>query len=148
MSEELRPVAVRIADQASTLGPQNQVLTPFLSRLNAPVDRLSAGWVEMEPGRAAAPHVHDDSELIVIVARGAVTTLWGERLEPIPHVAGEAVWVPAGLVHAGVNLSAAVGAELYEVRTDPWFNDDVRLRPDLDGLLAIRVAELTRGVAG
>lgn len=123
---------VRNASQlAATSSPQRQQLTHVITRPEVDTDGLCGLAVTMPGRHHAAPHEHAKSELIVHVLQGAVTTLWGEDMHHLPHTSGDMVYIPAGVPHAGASPDD-LGCVLTEVRTDPWGNLDVQMRPDLD----------------
>ncbi len=137
-----RPISVSIEQQPSHTGLQGQNLTPIIYSGTAPVGALSAGRVVMPPRHLARAHVHNHTEIIVCVLEGRAATLWGNDMQPLVHDAGSMVWVPAGVPHAAVNLSNTDRVVAIEVRTDPAFNDDVELLPDLDEVAAEQVRKL------
>jgi uncharacterized RmlC-like cupin family protein len=76
------------------------------------------------------------------VLDGWAATLFGEEMTPMVHGPGSVIWVPAGLVHAAVNLSRVQLLVAVEHRTDPEFNADVELVPELQELAQQRAEEL------
>ncbi|GAA5159683.1 hypothetical protein GCM10023321_41180 [Pseudonocardia eucalypti] len=118
--------------------PQRQVLTPAIAK----GAQVSSGFVVMPAGHAAAAHVHDMHDMIVIVLEGNVTTLIGERLEnEYRHEPGDSFLIPAGQPHVGIN-AAPWRCVLVECRSDPYFNEDVTLLPELEAVVQRRAAEL------
>jgi len=121
--------AVQLADLVTAQGPQKQFLTPAI----ADGAQLSVGYVAMPPGHHAIPHMHSKYDIIIVVLEGNVMSLLGDNLEDaVPHKAGDCVLIPAGMPHAGVNLSTTNRVVLVECRADPSFNDDVQVLPYLD----------------
>jgi uncharacterized RmlC-like cupin family protein len=125
------PVAV-----TPTLGPQGQQLLPCITADACGAVGISAGMVVMPPGRWSRPHLHAHSEIVVCCVTGHAVTLLGPDLTPVHHGPGELLHIPAGVAHVAVNLSTTAGLVAVEVRTDPHFNDDVVLLPELDDLVA------------
>ncbi|MGI8312195.1 cupin domain-containing protein [Saccharopolyspora hattusasensis] len=113
------------------VGPQGQELYSCVTAANSGATGISAGMVVMPPGGISRPHLHAHSEIIVCCVAGAAVTLVGPELRPVPHAAGEFIHIPAGVVHVAVNLSSAATLVAIEMRTDPMFNEDVVVLPDL-----------------
>jgi uncharacterized RmlC-like cupin family protein len=124
--------ASRFHDLRQELGPQRQSLLPAIATGRHPI---SSGWVVMPDGHMAAPHIHRDSDIIVAVISGHVVSLLGEHLTPEFHGPGDSIHIPAGVLHAGVNLNTAQRAVLLECRTDPHFNRDVIPIPGFENML-------------
>jgi len=136
------PVVVRSRDVLQEKSPQAQLLRPLIHRGIAPVGDISIGSVVMPGGGISEPHVHEYSEIIVLVLEGHAATLCGEGMDPVLHGPGDPIWVPAGVPHVAVNLSLDHHVVAIEVRTDPHFNKDVVLRPDLRDVAQARVPGL------
>src|SRR5262245_45178597 len=105
MSNPTTPVVVRKREVLQERSPQAQLLRPLVHRGVAPVGDISLGDVTMPGGGISEPHVHEHSEIIVLVLEGYAATLWGEDMEPAVHGPGDPIWVPAGVPHVAVNLS-------------------------------------------
>lgn len=129
---------------APILGSQGQKLIPTITQENCGSDALSACTVVMPPGKTSKAHLHEDNDIIVIVVEGHAATLIGEAMEPAYHGQGEFIFIPAGVPHAAVNLSAKDRLVAFEVRTDPHFNEDVVLLPHLEDKLAKTTAYLQK----
>ncbi|WP_405167398.1 cupin domain-containing protein [Nocardia sp. NBC_01499] len=141
------PRAVRVVaagDVAKEIGSQGQQLVPCITRETAGSQGISAGMVNMPPGKVSRAHYHAHSEIIVVCLRGHAATLVGPNLTPYVHGPGEFVYIPEGVVHVGVNLSETEDLVAVEMRTDPMFNDDVVLTPDYDSAVVDAVARLRR----
>ncbi|MFC7622120.1 cupin domain-containing protein [Microlunatus sp. GCM10028923] len=106
--------------------------------------RISGGSVRMPPGGASRTHHHPDSDIIVAVVSGrAATIVWHDgEPEVLPHTVDEMCYVPAGLPHCAVNLSLSEPVLALEFRTDPEFNADVALLPNLEDQARALVEEL------
>lgn len=129
------------------LGAQNQQLAPLVHAGVVDPKGLTCGMVRMEGAHHAAPHIHEHSPILVFVHKGMIASLVGEQLRPMLHAPGSVLWIAPGVLHLGVNLDPTAPAALLEARTDPDFNRDVVRRPDLDDLVAERVADLQRRYA-
>jgi uncharacterized RmlC-like cupin family protein len=125
----------RFRDLHREFGPQRQSLLPSIATGRGPI---SSGWVVMPEGHMAAPHVHQDNDIIVAVISGHVVSLLGEHLAPEFHAPGDTIHIPAGVLHAGVNLNTATRAVLLECRTDPHFNRDVIAIPGFEDMVQVQ----------
>jgi len=85
------------------------------------------------PGGRAKAHLHAHHESAIYVLTGSVRVFWGDGLEhSADSVAGDFVYIPAGVPHVPVNLSPDTEATALVARTDPNEQESVVLRPDLD----------------
>lgn len=128
-----------------TMGPQRQQLAPAVHSGVAPIETLSSGVVRMVGGHHALPHIHEHSEITVLVVSGMVASLAGDDLEEMfLHAPGSIMYIGPGVPHVGINLDPDTEATVFEVRTDRAFNDDVVRLPELDAIAAARVDQLQR----
>jgi uncharacterized RmlC-like cupin family protein len=82
--------------------------------------------VVIPPGARAEPHVHIGYETGIYVLEGRVLTRWGESLEhEVVSEPGEFLFVPPGVPHEAVNLSATEPARAVVARNDPAEQDKV-----------------------
>ena len=87
---------------------------------------LSRHLVVIPPGAKAEPHRHIGYETGIYVLAGRVLTRWGERLEhEVVSEAGDFLFVPPGVPHEAINLSAAEPARAVIARNDPAEQDKV-----------------------
>ena len=87
---------------------------------------LSMHVVVIPPGARAQPHRHIGYETGIFVLEGRVLTRWGERLEhEVISEAGDFLFVPPGVAHEAVNLSATDAARAVIARNDPAEQDKV-----------------------
>lgn len=87
---------------------------------------LSMHLVVIPPGARAEPHIHLGYETGIYVLEGRVLTRWGEALEhEVVSSAGEFLFVPPGVPHEAVNLSATEPARAVIARNDPAEQDKV-----------------------
>lgn len=87
---------------------------------------LSMHLVVIPPGGRAEPHVHVGYETGIYVLEGRVLTRWGAALEnEIVSAAGEFLFVPPGVPHEAINLSASEAARAVVARNDPAEQDKV-----------------------
>jgi uncharacterized RmlC-like cupin family protein len=88
---------------------------------------LSMHLVVIPPGARAEPHVHLGYETGIYVLEGTVLTRWGSRLEhEVVSKAGEFLFVPPGVPHEAINLSATEPARAVVARNDPAEQDKVQ----------------------
>jgi uncharacterized RmlC-like cupin family protein len=85
---------------------------------------LSMHLVVIPPGGRAEPHVHVGYETGIYVLEGSVLTRWGEGLEnEVVSRAGEFLFVPPGVPHEAINLSATDAARAIVARNHPAEQD-------------------------
>ena len=85
---------------------------------------LSMHIVVIPPGGRAEPHVHLGYETGIYVLEGAVCTRWGPALEhEVVSRAGDFLFVPPGVPHEAVNLSATEPARAVVARNHPAEQD-------------------------
>jgi oxalate decarboxylase/phosphoglucose isomerase-like protein (cupin superfamily) len=77
---------------------------------------------------------------VVCCIIGSAVTLVGPDLDPVAHGPGEMIYIPEGVAHVAVNLSTSDTLVAIEMRTDPAFNDDVVLLPELEAAAALAAA--------
>ncbi|WP_224388971.1 cupin domain-containing protein [Pseudonocardia sp. ICBG1293] len=109
-------------------GTQAQALLPCITSATSGSSRLSAGIVVMPPRASSKVHVHEHSDIVVMVVAGKALTLVGDDLIPYAHAPGEFIFIPAGVIHMAVNLSSSSPLTAVEVRTDPHFRGHFRTR--------------------
>jgi uncharacterized RmlC-like cupin family protein len=87
---------------------------------------LSMHLVVIPPGARAEPHIHVGYETGIYVLEGTVCTRWGSQLEhEVVSRAGEFLFVPPGVPHEAINLSATETARAVVARNDPAEQDKV-----------------------
>lgn len=87
---------------------------------------LAMHVVAIPPGARAEPHVHRGYETAIYVLEGRVLTRWGTALEhEVVSEAGDFLFVPPGVPHEAVNLSATEPARAVVARNDPAEHDKV-----------------------
>lgn len=88
---------------------------------------LSMHLVVIPPGARAEPHIHVGYETGIYVLEGVVCTRWGPRLEhEVVSKAGEFLFIPPGVPHEAINLSATTPARAVVARNDPAEHDKVQ----------------------
>jgi uncharacterized RmlC-like cupin family protein len=87
---------------------------------------LSMHLVVIPPGARAEPHVHIGYETGIYVLQGRVETRYGEGLsQSVVSEAGDFLFVPPGVPHEAINLSATEPARAIVARNDPAEQDKV-----------------------
>ncbi|MFI1963017.1 cupin domain-containing protein [Streptomyces pathocidini] len=67
--------------------------------------KVTTGEVIIQPGQGHAPHNHPGSEEVLYVISGEGVQTVGEGAEPFTIREGDAVYVPAGVVHSTYNTT-------------------------------------------
>jgi uncharacterized RmlC-like cupin family protein len=116
-------------DQRSVqaLRPEREVLTrqrlPYfigISGKTVGARGLSMHIVVIPPGARAEPHRHVGYETGLYVLEGRVLTRWGASLEQeVVSEPGDFLYVPPGVPHEAINLSATEPARAVVARNDP-----------------------------
>ena len=87
---------------------------------------LSMHLVVIPPGAKADPHIHVGYETGIYVLEGSVLTRWGKNLEnETISEPGEFLFIPPGIPHEAVNLSATSPARAVIARNDSAEQDKV-----------------------
>lgn len=113
------------------LRPDREVMTrqrlPYfvgISGATVGATGLSMHLVVIPPGAKAEPHLHVGYETGIYVLEGSVLTRWGEALEhETVSQAGDFLFVPPGVPHEAVNLSATEPARAVVARNHPAEQD-------------------------
>lgn len=88
---------------------------------------LSMHMVWIPPGGRASPHLHQGYETGIYVLEGRVATRWGDRLQhEVVSEPGDFLFIPPGMPHEAINLSATEGARAIVARNDPAEEDRVK----------------------
>ncbi len=102
-----------------------------ISGANSGARGLSMNRVVIPPGGSAEPHRHVGSESAIYLLQGTVETRYGDRLERrVVNRAGDFLFIPPGVPHQPINLSATEPAIAIVARNDPEEQEHVeRLAP-------------------
>jgi uncharacterized RmlC-like cupin family protein len=119
--------------QVQAVRPESAVLTrqrlPYfvgVSGQTVGARGLSMHLVVIPPGARAEPHAHRGYETAIYVLEGRVETRYGPRLESsVVSVAGDFLFIPPGVPHEAINLSATEPARAIVSRNDPAEQDNV-----------------------
>jgi uncharacterized RmlC-like cupin family protein len=127
------------AREVRGLRPDREVLTrqrlPYFVGISGDTvgaTGLSMHLVVIPPGARADPHRHIGYETGIYVLEGKVLTRWGPALEnEVVSEAGDFLFVPPGVPHEAINLSATAPARAVVARNHPAEQDRVEpfLRP-------------------
>ena len=117
--------------QVQGLRPASEVMTrqrlPYfvgISGATVGATGLSMHLVVIPPGARAEPHVHVGYETGIYVLEGSVLTRWGRALEnEVVSQAGDFLFVPPGVAHEAINLSATAPARAVVARNHPAEQD-------------------------
>ena len=124
------------ADEIVTIRPLTTVdnlqgLKQFvgISGANTGARGLSMNRVVIPPGGQAAAHRHVGSESAIFLLAGRVRTFYGPCLEKsLINQAGDFLFIPPGVVHMPVNLSASEAAIAIVARNDANEQEHVELQ--------------------
>jgi uncharacterized RmlC-like cupin family protein len=84
--------------------------------------------LDIPPGGAAEPHLHEDHETAIFVLSGRTAMDYGEGLrEHLEVGAGDFLYIPAGMPHRPYNPSADETCSAVLARTDPSEQESVVL---------------------
>lgn len=119
--------------QVQALRPDHEVMTrqrlPYfigISGQTVGARGLSMHLVVIPPGARAEPHMHLGYETGIYVLEGRVCTRWGPSLEhEVISEAGDFLFVPPGVPHEAINLSATEPARAVVARNDPAEQDKI-----------------------
>jgi uncharacterized RmlC-like cupin family protein len=111
--------------------PESQVMTrqrlPYFIGISGQTvgsTALSMHLVVIPPGARATPHIHVGYETGIYVLEGRVRTRWGPDLEhEVVSEAGDFLFVPPGVPHEAINLSATEPARAVVARNHPAEQD-------------------------
>jgi uncharacterized RmlC-like cupin family protein len=140
-TRDRRPMVFDPAQLNGQMSRQGQPLTPVITSDVAPTHGLSSAQVWMPPHHTSFAHVHHHTGVGVLVMQGRAITLWWDedgRMHELPQVAGQHLFIPYGVPHAAINPHT-VPVVAAEFRSNPVFNSDNELLPDLDPAVAARM---------
>ena len=113
-----------------TTSTSKQKLKQFMgiSGANSGARGLSMNRVVIPPGGQAAAHRHVGSESAIFLLAGRVKTFYGPCLErSVINQTGDFLFIPAGVIHMPVNLSASEAAIAIVARNDANEQEHVEL---------------------
>jgi uncharacterized RmlC-like cupin family protein len=84
--------------------------------------------LEMPPGAAALPHLHEAHETAIYMLGGRAKMRYGEGFgRELEIQAGDFLYIPAGMPHQPFNASDSEPATAVIARTDPYEKESVVL---------------------
>lgn len=117
-------------------GKQGFNYFPGVTSETAGARGLCMHLIFVPPGAKAKAHRHDAHETTIYVLTGQVKMWYGERLEKCMECKpGDFIYIPAGMPHLPMNMSATEPATAVVARTDPNEQESVVLLPELDALV-------------
>ena len=111
-------------------GKQGLDYSAGISAETAGASGICMHQLEIPPGGAAIPHLHEAHETAILVLEGAAEMRHGDELEQVMRIeTGDYVFIPAGVPHQPYNpFDRAVRAVV--ARTDPNEQESVVLLGD------------------
>ena len=120
MSDRNKPTLRVIRPQGETGTRQALPYFVGISKDTAGAKGISMSLVVIPPGGSPKAHYHKDYETAIYMLKGEVKTLYGEGLkESCITREGDFVYIPPGLPHQPINLSATETAVAIVSRNDP-----------------------------
>lgn len=124
-------ITVRLNDaQPAAEGKQGLPIFQGISGKTAGAKAISMTRVVIPPKASAKAHIHKGYETAIYLVQGRVETKFGAGLgKSIVNVAGDFIYIPAGVPHQPHNLSDTQPAIAIVARTDPNEQESVELYP-------------------
>jgi uncharacterized RmlC-like cupin family protein len=136
MPDDQRPTCKLFRAADSYEGKQGFSYLAGISAESAGSRGICMHLLTIPPGGRAKVHLHENHETAIYVLSGEAVTLWGDNLEERTDLrGGDLFYIPAGVPHLPVNLSAAPVSAVI-ARTDPNEQESVLLLPDLEARAA------------
>jgi len=128
MADQARPTCAVVRGGAATTDGRGLDYFEGVSAQTVGAHGLCMHRVRIPPGAAATPHLHEDHESAVFVLAGEAEMRYGDALEHRVTVApGDFLYIPPGMPHQPVNLSATEPCVAIVARTDPNEQESVVL---------------------
>ncbi len=120
MTLDLKKGVTRIRTEKEIMTRQKLPYFIGISQESAGAQGVSMNMVIIPAGAKADPHYHKDFETAIYMLEGRVDTRYGENLkESILMEKGDFLFIPPGVPHQPVNLSATEPAVAIVSRNDP-----------------------------
>ena len=120
MTLDLKKSVTRIRAGKEIMTRQKIPYFTGISRESAGAQGISMNLVIIPAGAKAEPHYHKDFETAIYILEGRVENRYGENLkESIVTEKGDFLFIPPGVPHQPVNLSATEPAVAIVSRNDP-----------------------------
>lgn len=120
MTLDLKKGVTRIRTEKEIMTRQKLPYYVGISKDTAGAQGISMNRVVIPPGATAKAHYHKDFETAIYLLEGRVNTRYGENLqESVLTEQGDFLFIPPGVPHQPVNLSATEPAVAIVSRNDP-----------------------------
>ncbi len=120
MEPDLKKGVTRIRAGGKIMTQQKLPYFIGISKESAGATGISMNMVVIPPGAQAEPHYHKDFETAIYLLKGRVDTRYGEDLkESMITEEGDFIYIPPGVPHSPINLSATEAAIAIVSRNDP-----------------------------
>jgi uncharacterized RmlC-like cupin family protein len=94
------------------------------------------GLITIPPGGRTKAHYHAEHETALYLLSGVADMWYGDQLEHHEEcLAGDYIYIPAGVPHVAANRSQTEPAQVVGARTDPNEQESVVLTPELDAMV-------------
>ena len=101
-----------------------------ISEASAGSTALSMNMVVIPAGAKAEPHFHRGYETAIYLLKGRVKTQYGDNLaKSVVNETGDFIFIPAGVPHQPINLSATEAAIAIVARNDANEQESVQVYP-------------------
>lgn len=136
------PTCRVIRSAESYIGKQGPEYTGAISAESVGSRAIWLGMIRIPPGGRTKAHFHEAHETALYMLEGVVDMWYGERLEQYAEcIAGDSIYIPAGVPHVAANRSETAPALVVGARTDPNEQESVVLTPELEAFLPERFRE-------
>ena len=126
MSLNLKGKVITVRPEGAITTKQNLPYYIGISRETAGAKGLSMNLTMIPPGGSPKAHYHKDFETAIYLLKGRVETFFGQYLqESTVNEEGDFVYIPPGVPHKPVNLSATETALAIVSRNDPNEHENV-----------------------
>ena len=126
MNLDLKGRVVMVRPEESIATKQNLPYFVGISQETVGSKGLSMNMVVIPPGGSPKAHYHKDFETAIYLLKGRVETWFGKNLkESMINEEGDFVYIPPGVPHNPINLSATETALAIVSRNDPNEHENV-----------------------
>jgi uncharacterized RmlC-like cupin family protein len=127
MTDDTKADCVVIRGGEAFAGAQGLDYFEGVSRETTGARGICMHRLEMPPGAAALPHLHEDHETAIFMRSGTAQMRYGDGLErELELRAGDFLYIPAGMPHLPFNASEEHASAIL-ARTDPKEQESVVL---------------------
>ena len=126
MNLDLKGRVVMVRPEESIATKQNLPYFVGISQETVGAKGLSMNMVVIPPGGSPKAHYHKDFETAIYLLKGRVKTWFGKNLkESMINEEGDFVYIPPGVPHKPINLSATETALAIVSRNHPNEHENV-----------------------